>query len=286
MTGPVVAEMLAAPVVVVLEVRAADLADPARDADGYLRRTGTLRLEVVEVVKGRLSVHAGDVVDLDVDLGPAALWPSTDPGSRWVAFCDASTIDLRGLLTLEHCHRLAPADRVLDDVHLVRTVQRRHPTADRLLAEAWDRRATAGDVFARYVWVAVRDAVRGSLARFDALLRIAEDAGTRVAAQEAYLLAAYEDLTFAGPPSPAHRDRLAVAMARSALDPHLGELRTVLLGTYLPGLVAGADPADVLGDVPGLRDALRAELADPRDPATASPTLLAWLDGAGPDGRG
>ncbi len=289
MSSPVVSEMLAAPVVAVIEVRSADLAAPTRDGDGYLVQDGTLEIEVVEVVKGRLAARPTDVLSLRVVVGAARFWTEADlrAGSRWVVFCDASTLDARALLTPGHCLRKAPAALVLDDVHLVREIQRRHPTADRLLGAAERHRGVAGEVFARYVWVAVREAVRGSAERFDRLMAVAEDPGTLLAAQRAYLVSAYEDVTFTGEFPDAQRARLARAMAAGALDPRLGELRSAVLGTYLPNLVRSAAPralsADEVfgaGDAGPLRDALLAELDDPRDPATDSPVLRAWLTAA------
>lgn len=290
---PVVSELLAAAVVVVVGVVAADLAPGQLTASGQSH--GTVEVEVEEVVKGRLAVGTGDRVVVPVTVQrEIGLWSARTarPGVRLVAFCDGTSTDLRALLTSEHCMRLALADSALDDVHLARSVQRRSPTADRLLHEAEQRRATAGGVFARYLWVAAREALRTSADRFDRLMRVAEDRGTRVEAQEAYLVSAYEDLTFTGEFPDTHRARLARAMLRSALDPRLGELRGILLGTYLPNVLTAPLPAPLVpddvfaagpdlpagADGAALRDQLRAELDDRRDPATTSPALVAWLD--------
>jgi len=221
-----------------------------------------------------------------------------DPGASLVAFCDGATSSLAEALTDEHCQLLTLAGPVLGDLRLALELQRRHATADVLLTEAERRRAEAGALFARYVWVSAREALRASLVRFDRLMAVAEDARTRLAAQEAYLVSAYEDVTFTGEFTDGHRARLARAMLRSALDPRLGELRSQLLGTYLPNLVTAPLPnplspdavfpsevSDAHGEDAGtLRDAVLTELDDPSDPATTSPALHAWLAGPQHDG--
>jgi hypothetical protein len=281
---PVRSEVLDAAVVVVLDVVAREVGDqsPALGADG----TGTVELAVVEVLKGRVAATSGDHVVVAVEVHGSGRWTTatTRPGSRLVAFCAGGSTDLRVLLGPDARPDLVEDDGVADDVRLVRTVQRRHPTADRLLQEAERQRAVGGAAFARYVWVSAREALRTSIDRFDRLMAIAEDAATRVAAQEAYLVSAYTDITFTDDFSTAHRARLARAMLRSALDPRLGELRGTLLGTYLPNLVSASLPEPLTpeavfddADGTGLRAAAVVELDDPRDPATTSPALRDWL---------
>ncbi|QTE31205.1 hypothetical protein [Pengzhenrongella sicca] len=321
----VTSEVLTAGLIVAVEVVRADLGAWEPEPGTTLqRRTGTLEVRVLEVLTGRLRAAAGEAVTLEVVERSSGsrigdyygLWSHvpTLPGSRLVAICDAASTDLRVALTEEHCDQLVEAAGVLDDLRLTLRLHRRHLTADRLLAEAERERGTGGAAFARYVWVAAREALRASAERFDALMRIAEDPATRIEAQETYLVSAYEDLTFTGSFPAAHRARLARAMLRSALDPRLGELREHLLTTYVPNLVAVPQPEpltpdDVFAPAPGpegertvgertagertageqgdaeLRAALRTELADPRDPATTSPALLGWLT-AGDEGRG
>jgi hypothetical protein len=300
--SPVTSEVTEAAVVVAVEVVAVTLAPPAPDPrDGAPLRSGTVEVEVLEVLKGRVDAAAGDRVEVPVQLRSRAdLWADAAPGQRYVAFCDGGSHDPAVLLAAGRCRQLASGD-VVDDVRAVRAAQRRHPTTDRLLTEAWERRATAGEVWARYVWSASREALRTSPARLDRLLATAEDAGTRLDAQRAYLVAAYEDVTVTGAFPDAARARLVRAMLRSALDPQLRDLRSTLLGTWAPNLVAAPlpvplTPDDVFGppgapDGPGagdaephprgsaLREAVAAELADPRDPATSSDALLAWLQG-------
>lgn len=275
---PVVSELRSTPVIVVVDVVGVDLT--RERVVGPEQRSGTVEVEVVEVVRGA-GATAGDRLHVPVVAGAPGLWsePLLRPGTRLVAFCDAAATGAQ-LLAPEHCTRLTTAEAVLADVRLVDRLQRRHLTADQLLASAEQHRAAAGALFADHVWVATRAALRTSLDRFDRLMSVAEHPGTRVEAQEAYLLAAHEDITFTGEFSAAHRARLVRAMLRAALDPRLGDRRRTLLATYLPGLVAVPEPltaADVLAADPELRDAVVAELDDPRDPTTTSPALRAWL---------
>ena len=267
-------------------------------------RTGTVTVRLADVLKGRIADPVGASVTVDVVLrrtGGArlgdvvGLWSHvpTDPGARLVAYCDAGTRSLAVALTDAHCVRLTESGPVLADLRTAVALQRRSPTADRLLTVAAEQRATGGAVLAQYVWVATREAVRASLDRFDRLMQVAEDPSTRVEAQEAYLVSAYEDVTFTDAYPPEHRSRLVRAMLRCALDPRLGALRAQLLGTYVPNLLASAAAGpvtadDVFGGADTLRDQVRAELDDPRAPATTSPVLSAWLDGdlAPVDARG
>lgn len=302
--SPVVSEVAQAAVVVAVDLVALDLAEAAGGPGGQPPvRTGNAEVEVVEVLKGRVAAAAGDRVTVPVEVRVNAdLWGTARAGERYVAFCDAASTDLRVLLTPAHCHRLAPdafrvgapPPGVLEDVRLVRSAQRRHLTADRLIGEAAARRASAGPTYARYVWSATRTALRIGPARFDRIMTLAEDPATRREAQEAYLTAAYEDLTMTGAFDDGHRARLVRAMLRSSLDPRLADLRGQLLGVQVPNLVTAAlpaplTPAQVFDAAPGdtepephgeaLRAAVLAELEDPRDPATTSPALVAWLTG-------
>lgn len=280
-TSPVVSEIFTTAVVVLVEVVSSDLA-PATRRVGPAERSGTVQVEVVEVVIGTPGTEAGQRLRVPVTVGGVAgLWSAhwLTAGTRLVAFCDAGTTS-ETVLAAEHCARLRPAGEVLDDVRLVARLRRRHPTADQLLAAAEQHRGDAGDVFARYVWVAAREALRTGGERFDRLMRVAEDPDTRAEAQEAYLVCAYEDITFTETFPAEHRARLARAMLRSSLDERLGARRHDLLAVYLPNLLSVPEPltADaVLDPDPALRDRVRAELADPRDPMTTSPALRAWL---------
>ncbi|WP_324651566.1 hypothetical protein [Georgenia sp. H159] len=257
---------------------------------GLLQRTGTVTLRLADVLAGDVTDPVGTVVTVPVLLlSPQGARPSdvhglwahlpADAGARLVAFSDP-TPDLTAALTEPLCHRLTPSGPVLADLRLALRLKAAHPTADRLLAAAEQHRADAGGVFARYVWVAAREALRTDAGRFDRLMSVADDPATRAEAQLAYLVSAYEDVTFSEAFPDGHRARLARAMLRSALDERLATRRHDLLAVYLPNLLSVPEPLpadDVLGPDPGLRDAVRAELADPRDPTTTSPALRAWL---------
>jgi hypothetical protein len=306
----VTSEVYDSALIVHILIETVDLGDPRPEpGTTWLRREGTVGVRLADVLKGSVSESVGDVVEVPAVVRVVdgfrmrdvwGLWSllPLDPGASLVAFCDGTTSSLAQALTDEHCQLLTPAGPVLGDLRLARGLQRRHPTADMLLTEAERQRAEAGALFARYVWVSARTALRASLVRFDRLMAVAEDAGTRLAAQEAYLVAVYEDVTFTGEFTDGHRARLARAMMRSALDPRLGELRSRLLKTYLPNLVTAPLPnplppeavfpsevSDAQGEeAAALRDAVLTELNDPRDPATTSPALRAWLTEPQPNG--
>ncbi|GAA1733614.1 hypothetical protein GCM10009809_31240 [Isoptericola hypogeus] len=288
--SPVTSVVLTAPVILVVDVAEVRVGSPAPDpADGRPVRTGAVRVEVVEVLKGAVAAEPGARVDVPVVLRSAAdPWGTAAAGERLVAFCDGVSRDPAELLAAEHCLALVPdaPAAVADDVRLALSLVARHLLSDELLAEAGRVRADAGRDAAQVVYVLVREAVRTDPDRFDRLLAVAADPGTRVEAQEAYLVAAYEDATFTGAFSTRQRAALVRAMLSSALDPRLGDLRERLLGVYVPNLVRAPQPAppapgDVFGpEHAGLRAAVAAELADPRDPATTSPELAAWLAGS------
>lgn len=292
-TWTVTSELLEAGLIVALEVIDVGLSGPLSDGSEVVR-SGTVTLRVREVVLGRSLPAAGETVELPIEVRRSAgsrrpggwfgIWSSVplEPGQVLVAFCDGESADLTEALTDEHCTQLVADRAVLEDVRLARSVQRRSPTVDRLLQTAWRLRGEAGPVFARYVWVSVRDAVLADQARFTRLMTIATDSQTRSDAEEQYLVAAYEDITFTAAFPDQRRSALAKAMATAGLDPGLGEPRQLLLGTYLPNLVNAPvpeplDPAAVFADDKTLRDALVNEVTDPSDPATSSPQLSAWL---------
>ena len=287
---PVISEVVAAALIIHLQVEEEHFGPWQPDPDsGLLRRHGTLRIRVVEVLKGRLDVAAGESRELQVverGTGSArvqdyyGLWAevSTAPASELVGFCDGATTDLAGQLTEEHCDQLVPAATVLDDLHLALGLQARHLTTAALLAEAGRLRAEGGPLFARWIWVTLRDALVASPERFGELMRIAEDPATRTDAQDAYLRAAYEDATVTMEHSREQRARLARAMLRAALDPANEPLRDPLVGTFIPNLVGAEVPeplaaAEVFGD--------RAELERQVRTAELGGELAAWL---APDG--
>jgi hypothetical protein len=124
--------------------------------------------------------------------------------------------------------------------------------------------------------------------RFNALMQIAEDPRTRTEAQEAYLLAAYEDATFTEELAKAQRARLARSMFRTALDEDSSELRELLLDTFIPNLIEAQAPeplsaSEVFGDEGELAEQVRADAADPQTSAY-SESLESWLSDEGPDG--
>jgi hypothetical protein len=286
-TTPVVSEVLQAGLIVHIRVTAENLSGWQPEDGGHRRRSGTLAVQVVEILKGRLDVQAGANVELQITergsggglvLDYYGVWAhvSTAPGTELVGFCDGASTDLAEQLTDEHCLQLLEATTVLDDLHLALGLDVRRLTADQLIEAAGRLRVQGGALFARYVWVNVRNAVVASADRFAALMRIAEDPTTTTAAQEAYLTAAYEDATVTGTWPSELRARLARAMLRAALDPATPELRDPVLGTFVPNLIGAAAPEalsapEVFGD--------RAELAERVRSAPEAEHLRDWLAG-------
>jgi len=284
---PVVSEILQAGLIVHVRIAAEDLSSWEAEDVGYQRRGGTLTVQVVDVLKGRLDVASGATVDLEIsERGSASglvfdfygIWAHvpTVPGTELVAFCDGTGTDLAEQLTDEHCEQLVEAATVLEDLHLALGLDTQRLTADQLIEEASRLRARGGALFARYVWVSVRNAVVESADRFAALMRIAEDPQTTTAAQDAYLMAAYEDATFTESWPAELRERLARAMFRAALDPATPELREPVLGTLIPNLIEAAVPErlsahEVFGS--------QADLAEQVRSAPEAAHLHAWLEG-------
>ena len=286
-TTPVASEVLEAGLIVHVRVTAENLSSWQPGDGGHQQRSGTLTVQVVEILKGRLDVQPGASVELQVTergsggglvLDFYGIWAhvTTTPGTELVGFCDGTGTDLAGQLTDEHCNELLTAATVLADLHLALGLDVRRLTADQLIAEAGRLRSVGGALFARYVWVNVRNAVVASADRFAALMRIAEDPTTTTAAQEAYLMAGYEDATVTGSWSAESRARLARAMFRAALDPATPELRDPVLGTFAPNLIGAAAPeslsaSEVFGDRADLEERVRSA------PETAH--LRDWLRG-------
>jgi hypothetical protein len=289
---PVISEVLDAGLIVHVRVVSEQFGSWQPEDNGMQRRSGWLAVEVVEILKGQLAVAAGDTVELDaVERGSTSsrmsdyygIWAhvSTTPGTELVAFCDGASDDLREALTDDHCDALVPAEIVLPDLRLAMSLEARDLTPDALLAEAARHRTEGGALFARYIWAKTRNAVVGSMDRFNALMQIAEDPRTRTEAQEAYLLAAYEDATFTEELAKAQRARLARSMFRTALEDDSAELRAPLLDTFIPNLVEAEAPerlsaSEVFGDESDLGERVRADAADPQT-STYSESLEAWL---------
>jgi hypothetical protein len=295
---PVISEVLDAGLIVDIRVRSEELGPWQPEDGGMVRRSGRLAVEVVEILKGPLSVAPGDTVELDiVERGSASgrvtdyygIWAdvSTAPGTELVAFCDGASDDLRVALTEEHCDELVPAETVLPDLHLALSLEAEGLTPDALLAEAARHQTEGGPLFARYIWARTRDAVVGSADRFNALMQIAEDPRTRTEARETYLLSAYEDATFTEELPIAQRARLARSMFRTALDPDAGDLREELKDTFIPNLIEAEAPeplstSDVFGDQADLAERVLADVADP-DTSEYGESLQSWLSTERPD---
>ncbi|MBZ2199658.1 hypothetical protein [Occultella gossypii] len=325
----VTSEILDASTIVQVVIDEADLG-PWRDgAPGRQVRSVTLAVRLADVLRGSLTEAPRSVVTLEVHqerlasgrpVGSVGLWSRVpvDVGARLLAFSRVGG-DLADALAEEHLLRLEASGPVLADLRLALSLQREHPTADALLEQAERHHRDAGGLFARYVWTVAREALRTSIDRFDRLMRVAEHPETDVRAQRAYLVNAYLDMTQSAEFDTAHRARLARAMLRAALDPHLGALRSHLLQVFVPNLVrapvpepltpadvfAGAGPGDsavsiqpegagAAGTDTTAADAtavdvttadgagLRAAVLaalDDVDPATTSPALRDWLTG-------
>ena len=292
-------EIVDAGLIVHIRVISEQLGQWEPEDGGMLRRSGRLAVEVVEILKGRLSAAAGDTVELDiVERGSASgrvtdyygIWAhiSTTPGTELVAFCDGASDDLRVALTEEHCDELVPAETVLPDLHLALSLEAEGLTPDALLAEAARHQNEGGALFARYIWARIRDAVVRSADRFNALMQIAEDPRTRPEARETYLLSAYEDATFTEELPIAQRARLARSMFRTALDPDVGDLREELVDTFIPNLVEAEAPeplsaSEVFGDQADLAERVLADAAD-ADTSEYGESLQSWLSTEGRDG--
>jgi hypothetical protein len=287
-TYAVTSEVFTVATIVRVVVESAELGEWAPEAGTtLLRREGVVTVNLAEVFKGSVAETVGQTAAVPVVLRSSgatrlgdfyALWAPTqvETGSDLVAFVDAVGLPLASALDAAHCVRLTWSAPLVADLRLALGSAVRHLTSDQLLAESERAGNTAGAFFARYVWVAAREALRASTDRFDRLMHVAEDPATRREAREAYLVAAYEDITFTGEFPEVSRARLARAMLRAAADPALGELQGNLLGTYLPNLVTAPLPqpllpADVLTSH-GVEDS-----ESLRDIATAASGLTAWL---------
>ncbi|MEV8377682.1 hypothetical protein AB0P21_33395 [Kribbella sp. NPDC056861] len=263
-TTPVISEYAAAGLVVRLRIEDEQLPS----WQGAASRSGTLGVRVLETFKG--AVAANGVVQLPVvEHGGGGLvfdsygiWAQvpTVPGTELVAFCDGTDPDLASQVSDEHCSYLVPAEVVLADLRLL---QRLRPlTADQWLVEADRVRADAGALFARCVWVQVREAVVTDADRFNLLMRIAENGETATEAQDAYLLAAYEDATVTGDLPTPSRARLVRAMFRAAFDPGSSALHERLVETFIPNLLQAPAPIgvpEVFADQRELAERIRSE---------------------------
>jgi len=144
---PVVSEILQAGLIVHVRIAAEDLSSWEAEDVGYQRRGGTLTVQVVDVLKGRLDVASGATVDLEInERGSASglvfdfygIWAHvpTVPGTELVAFCDGTGTDLAEQLTDEHCEQLVEAATVLEDLHLALGLDTQRLTADQLIEES------------------------------------------------------------------------------------------------------------------------------------------------------
>lgn len=294
----VLSEVLESEQILHIEVVSEELGDWLPVDGGLAERYDTIGVRVLQILKGSLDASPGDIVELQVvergtEDGPLldyyGIWAhvSTTPGTELVAFCDGGSRDLREALTDEHCDELVPAEIVLADLQLAISLEDRGLAPDALLAEAARHRAEGGALLARYIWARTRDAVVGSADRFNALMQIAEDPQTLAEARETYLLSAYEDATLTDELPAPQRARLARSMFRTALEQGSGELRELLVGTFIPNLLEAQAPdplsaSDVFGDQPDLAEHVLADVADPQTSAYGE-SLRSWLSTEEPE---
>lgn len=265
------------------------------ESDGRSRRSGRLTLRIETIYKGSSAQQADDpfVVQIEQRANPDGgvkgyygLWSNapTATGTRLIAFAEGAGSTMSETLSDDHCQRLARSGGIEDGVRLAMSLETGNASGPEILTQAGAAKGQTGAVFARFVWVRTHDWVAASLDAFNQLMMIAEDPETRLESRESYLIAAYEDATLTEGFFAEHEVRLARAMFRTALDPTVGELRTHLLGTYLPNLV-GVETAErltrhaVFAGEPLLLERVRDEVQ--RAPDAFAESLRSWLVGGG-----
>lgn len=255
-------------------------------------RRARLRLQLVEILKGRVDLAPGQTFDLEVnqyrtdDLGDyMGLWshaPVTQ-GTELVAFIEGAATGPHEMLTDEHCRILVEARQVLDDTRAAIVIDNRKPDPNTILTAASNSVERFGAVFARYVWAKIKDSVMSSQSMLDSYLRLVENPKTRIEARDAYLTALYEDLGMMSRPPRESEIKLAQSMCRLLLLPEAEALQPTIAGVLLPNLVR-ADAkkpkytaAEILGPARLDRARISAVAASLIEQEERARTLLTWL---------
>lgn len=275
---------------------------------GVMSREVTMRLVILEVLKGRVRQRVGEPFALRVrQRGSGSrrvmdfygVWSHArlDEGATLLAFCRGPSDDATQLLSEENCDELLDPATALEDTRAALEAEHENLSVADLSKRAESRAGPAGDVFARYVLAKLEISPLDALARagpegkadlerqFDALVRLLEDPKTTEPARASYATAVYELVTLTEPPPVDLQRRLARVMFRLLGLPAGQSLRVAILDVYLPHLVglAGASPrqtaTDLFQELPAERAAAERALAGyPGNPSAVA--LLRWIRSA------
>ncbi|APR87763.1 hypothetical protein A7982_13112 [Minicystis rosea] len=254
-------------------------------------RRVTISLKLDEVVKGPVTQHPGDVVDVDVrqektdvPWGPLpGVWSNhpIDPSTRVIAFGKIDSKDAAVTFGDNGCEALLAPEEALADVHIAAKAEAGHLDLAHLLALARPAAGTLGAPFADYLWARHEAEALSSPAAFDSIASFMEEPALGHVPRTTLVMNVSTAIDMAEPPVPKQANRFAVTLFRLVALPEAARLHDNLVSTYLPNLLGlgSADarrPEDVFHDLPADRAKARTALQQYRGPQSTA-ALLSWI---------
>jgi len=293
---PVVPEspslVLRASHILLVRIVSADARPWTNRADGLPERSADLILELEEVLKGDVGVHAGDRFRLTITqagrpgsrvFALPGVWSDLplDAGARYVTFSISTERKVVDVLQPPSLVRVAPEAEALLDVRKAVAAEAERLSLPRTLERVSEAdRGRLNHFFGEYVAARLHEVMSGSPNDFDAVMRFVEDPKLAPVCRTIIVEAAHTQLAGSDAPQPILARFVRTSFHLIAL-PEATDMHDQLLSDMLPQLLAlrGVKPTITAAEVFGGANADRqqAEQIVSRSSDPGAQRLLQWL---------
>ncbi len=260
-----------------------------QDARSELR-TVALDLAVEEVLKGEVAPRQVTIQveqrRADAVMEDLGIWfgVALEPGLRFVALSASPSRDPVEVLREGPCDRLLTDPVDIAQAKQALELETRDPPIGDVLRDAWEKRAQAGPIFARWLWDRAQPEAMRSANAFARVADLVADDKTEESGRETLANLAYQRVQETQPPAPEHRAILARALVRVLGVPKAAGFHSNAEGVLLRNLLGldrgqGHPPASVVfaRHADEWKAALKVVRARPA--GVSRDRLLAWLEG-------
>ena len=294
---PVVPEspslILRASHILLVRIVSADARPWTNRADGLPERSADLLLELEEVLKGDVGVHAGDRFRLTITqtgrpgsrvFALPGVWSDLplDPSARYVTFSVSGQHKVVDVLQVPSLVRVAPEAEALLDVRKGVAAEAEHASLSRTLDRISEPdRSGLNHFFGEYVAARLHEAIAGTPNDFDAVMRFVEDPRLSPVCRTIIVEAAHTQIAGADAPQAVLARFVRTAFHLTAM-PEAADMRDQLLSDMLPQLLAlgGARPTVTATQVFAGADAERQraeQIVSRSSDQPGAQRLLQWL---------
>ena len=218
-------------------------------ADGLPERSADLLLELEEVLKGDVGVHAGDRFRLTITqagrpgsrvFALPGVWSELplDTGVRYVTFSTSAQHKVVDVLQPPSLVRVAPESEALLDVRTAVIAETERLSLPRTLERIPEAdRGRLNHFFGEYVAARLHEVISGPPNGFDVIMRFAEDPKLSPVCRTIIVEAAHTQLAGSDAPQPVLARFVRAAFHLAAM-PEAADMHDSLLSDMLPQLLA------------------------------------------------